>query len=280
MSEENLFQSTEVLESVDDIKQEPTVDDLIEKEFASGVNQSLNIEETPEETIGITITQKDFDELKAKAARVDEVEAKFQKSMDTAYGSFGGKLDNLEQRLQNIQTPAAASTTAPLTKESFTALAAYLDGDDALIEALVTDFGNLPLGGAAAQTQVDYEAVNAAIAETVAERVDQVTKDFEIKLLTLQHPDWRKVRVSEEFTAWEKTLTPEANELLNNSWDGLKLIEAFNQFKNHQAKKEELNLRKQQLLEDNIPIQGGGSRTSQQMTDPFNEGLRKVLNQT
>jgi hypothetical protein len=279
MSEETLFQSTEVLESVDDIKLPPTDEDLIEKEFESGVNQSLNIEETPEETVGITITQKDFDELKAKAARVDEIDAKFQKSLDSAYGSLGGKLDIFEQRLQSIQAPPAAAPV-PLTKESFTALAEYLDGDDALIEAMVKDFSNLPLGGAAAQTPVDYDAVNAAIAETVTERVDQIAKEFEIKLLTLQHPDWRKVRASEEFTAWEKTLTPEDNELLNNSWDGLKLIEAFNQFKSYQAKKEELAQRKQQLLEDNIPIQGGGSRTSQQMTDPFNEGLRKVLNGT
>jgi hypothetical protein len=277
MSDENLFQSTEVLESVDDIKLPPTNDDLIEKEFASGVNQSLNIEETPEETVGITITQKDFDELKAKAARVDEIDAKFQKSLDSAYGSLGGKLEMFEQKLQNMQPP---STPVPITKESFTALATYLDGDDALIDALVTDFGNLPMGGAAASTQVDYEAVNAAIAETVTERVDQITKDFEIKLLTLQHPDWRKTRASEEFLAWEKTLTPEDSEILNTSWDGLTLIGAFNKFNTFKAKKDEIAQRKQQLLEDNIPIQGGGSRTQQQMTDPFNEGLRKVLDGT
>ena len=277
MSDENLFQSTEVLESVDDIKLPPTNDDLIEKEFASGVNQSLNIEETPEETVGITITQKDFDELKAKAARVDEIDAKFQKSLDSAYGSLGGKLEMFEQKLHNMQAP---STPVPITKESFTALATYLDGDDALIDALVTDFGNLPMGGAAASTQVDYEAVNAAIAETVTERVDQITKDFEIKLLTLQHPDWRTTRASEEFLAWEKTLTPEDSEILNTSWDGLTLIGAFNKFNIFKAKKDEIAQRKQQLLEDNIPIQGGGSRTQQQMTDPFNEGLRKVLDGT
>lgn len=56
--------------------------------------------------------------------------------------------------------------------------------------------------------------------------------EYQISLLKAIHPDWEELASSDDFAKWQKTLSPNEQNLMNNSWDGKKIAEYITQFKN------------------------------------------------
>jgi hypothetical protein len=293
----DLFESSDVIED-DAIETtiEPNEDRIAEESFESGLNQSLGIEpvvkdEAPapepvvkQEEVKALFAGFTEDEVKiafGKAQQFDDLNNRLTKTHDTAFGKIG----QLEQTIKELKTAKEnAPVATPLTKESFKALAEYLDDDD-MATALALDLSSLQLGGSQAEAvQVDYDAINAgleerflAMSESFSLQATATKKEFETKLLTIQHPDWEKVNASEEFSTWKATLKQEARDTLNTTWDGGVLGQAFTSFKTWQSKKTEVASKKQQRLEESLLPSGSAGRIQAPSDDDFNQGLKQVL---
>ena len=291
----DLFESSEIIED-DAITGviEHNLDKLAEESFESGLSQSLGKEvEIKQEAPAAIAKQEDIktlfagfteDEVKSafsKAQQYDELNNRLMKTHDTAFGKIG----QLEQTIRELKAAKEHVPVAtPLTKDSFKALAEYLDDDD-MATALALDLSSLQLGGSATEVpHIDYEAINAgfeqkfsAMSESFSLQANATKNDFETKLLTIQHPDWQDVNASEEFSAWKGTLKPEAREILASSWDGSVLGKAFTSFKSWQNNKTELATKKQQRLEESLLPGGSSGRIQAPADDAFNQGLSQVL---
>jgi hypothetical protein len=295
----SLFESSEQFEDddVNDAVAEPSTEQISEDAFESGLNHTLGIEqevktpepkpETKEEVKSLfEVTEDEFNTIRNKANLVDELNNRLTKTHDTAFGKIG----QLEQTIRELkQRSDEAPARTPLTKESFSKLAEYLD-DEEMAEALAADLSSLQLGGSSSESAFDKEAFNASIEEKFAamsqefaaayeQKADATAKDFETKLLTIQHNDWREIAASEEFAAWKGTLKDEARETLDNAWDGVVLANAFTSFKQWKSKKAEVAEKKQQRLEDGIQPARSSGRNQTPSDDAFNQGLKKVLTQ-
>jgi hypothetical protein len=280
MNLDTLFASQEPEETVDPVKTEPTTEELQEREFEAGLAESLG--SAPEETKpepeakqeeALRIAGYTEDEIKVfidKAKLVDDINDRLRQTHDKAFG----KLGQLEQELRNMaQTRSTAAT--PLTKDSFAKLAEYY-GDDELVEALAHDLSSLQLGGQA--PAFDMDAVKTTFNEQLEQVKQQLSDQFEEKLLTMAHPDWETVKDTEDFAAWQKTLPPEGQQLLFNTNDGMTLIKAFNNFKDWKTKREEAEQQKQQRLLDAMPVVGKGGRATSTADDAFMQGVKSVIN--
>ncbi len=256
--------------------------------FESGLNQSLGLETVAKAIEQEPIKQEEVkalfagfteDEVKSafsKAQQFDELNSRLTKTHDTAFGKIG----QLEQTIKELKQ--AKESTSTFTKDSFKALAEYLDDDD-MATALAQDLSSLHMGGQQ-QAEVDYNAINAsfeekflAMSQSFTSQTDANKRDFETKLLTIQHPDWETVNASDEFTNWKATLKQEARDTLNTTWDGSVLGNAFTSFKTWQAKKTDIADKKQQRLQDGVLPSSTSSRTQAPADDAFNQGLTQVL---
>jgi hypothetical protein len=109
--------------------------------------------------------------------------------------------------------------------------------------------------------------------------LSKLREEFEMKALSIAHPDWQQQLNTPEFTEWQTTLRPEDQQRLGSTWDSQELSQAFTKFKDWKTKKAEFERNKQTTLEGNIPIKsnGGGRQQNTYNNDyerGFNEGLR------
>lgn len=256
MSEFDDFTSIE--EPEEEQLEAATDEEIVEEAFEQGLAKSLN-EQVEEPTPEPVKPEYDIQELISKANRVDDLEQQLTKLHDKAFGTIG----QLKQTIDELKTQKVGRPQ--VTKDSFKALAEYFD-DDAIAEAIATGFSN-----------IEY-----APPVNVDERINQVRAElqdsFELKLLSVAHPDWEEIKVADEFSTWIGTLKPEAQETLNKSRDSTTLIKALNQFKTWRNGKQESEAKKQARLENAIPV-SGGHVVARQTDDYFNQGMKKVLGQ-
>jgi hypothetical protein len=286
---ENLFASAPEAEEVPPAAT-PTPEELAEQAFEAGLAEVRGDEQPAEPaqqtappTEPVTPEPVKFagyteDEIKAAFARldkIDELEQRLVANSDKLFGTIG----QLKQQVSTIgqQQPALNQ----VSKDAFKHLVDYF-GDEALGEALANDFSSLPIGSTAPPQNVDLEALTAEISTklstTYDQRVQEATRAFEVKLLSLQHPDWETAKDSPEFADWQNTLSEKARDTLWTSDDGLTLIKAFDSFKAWKTQREQKAAEKQKRLEDAVPATGLGGRSySTEADDPFMQGLNSVI---
>lgn len=269
---DDLFES--VVEGDETITASESEDLIIEQQFESGVNQSLGIEhdaqrESDVKALFAGMTEEELKDIVSKARQVDELSERLKKTHDGAFGRIG----MLEQNLKELSQSRAQQQSVPVSKDSFKALAEYL-GDEEMVEALAKDLESLQIGG---NSGFDSASLLDSINEQVNSKVDEISKSFETKLLTLQHPDWAVIKDTDEFAEWQATLTADAVSTLFESNDGMVLAGAFTKFKAWQGKKSEFAEKKKQRLEDAVLPKGGYGRSQTTADDAFNQGLKKVL---
>lgn len=264
-TDDDLFVSIESKpETVD--PPEPTPEEIQEREFESGVAQVLGKEDDEDDRPSVAdtlIAGMSNDEIKVlleKARRVDELEDRMTKMHDKAFGTLG----NLKQTIDELRNRPVGGGKPNISKETFKALSEYFD-DESVAEALANDFANVQFdAGGTPNVNLD-------------EKLSQIEQKFEIRLLDYAHADWRELYNSSEFAEWKGTLKPEAQEMIDHSWDGAAMAKAFTQFKNWRAKRGEAEQAKQQRLEAGIVPSGSGRSTNSAADDAFNQGLKKVV---
>ena len=213
------------------------------------------------------LKREDFQAIVEKANKVDDLSNRYQQLHDKAFGTIG----QLKQELNALKQ---TRQSAPVSKEMFKEITEYF-GDEALSEALAKDLSGLQLGGGS--PEINDDAINERIEQAVNSWAESINQKTELKILTLQHPDWERIKDTPDFQHWRTTLPPEQNNLLSETWDAITLSSAFASYKLWQGKKSDAAQKKQHRLEAAIAPTSGGSKFDSEATDYFNQGLNKVL---
>jgi hypothetical protein len=268
---ENEFISSETFEEPEE-KNEPVIDEG-EAHFNEGLAEALGEvipepiqDEQPADDFS-WLKREDFQAIVEKANKVDELSNRYQQLHDKAFGTIG-------QLKQEINSLKQTRSSAPVSKEAFKEITEYF-GDEALSEALAKDLSGLQFG--AGTSEINDEAINERIDQAINSRAESLNQEMELKILTLQHPDWKQLKDTTEFQHWRTTLPPEQNNLLSETWDAVTLSSAFASYKLWQGKKSDATQKKQHRLEAAISPTSGGSKFDSEATDYFNQGLNKVL---
>lgn len=154
------------------------------------------------------LTKAEYEQLRSRAALVEEIKAAQEKSFGTAFGKIGG----IERRLQEIASaPSVEIDQADIDalKDDFPPLAAALQK--------VKSLRAIPTGG------IDPSRLDELVQQRIAPALDRINvtveQTVEKRLLTRQHPDWQTVVATPEFAAFTQTLPATEQQQLANSWD-------------------------------------------------------------
>lgn len=186
--------------------------------FEQGFDSARGIEAEPEpETPRIAgYTEDELRELLEDAKEVRKLREREAKVFGTL-GSLKQAVDQLRQ--QAPAAPAAVAITGQLKRLS----AEYPEMAEMLTEDLKDALGS-------GSARVDTTSVE----RVVGERLEQTSRTYEQKLLSVMHPDWRNVATSQEFAQWKGTLPPDELQVAESSWDALSVSEVLTKFKQWQ----------------------------------------------
>lgn len=137
------------------------------------------------------LTKAEYEELKGRAALVEELKATQEKSFGTAFGKIGG-IERTIQQLQAGPQIEISQEDIDALREDFPPLAAALEK--------VRNMRGLPGAG------MDAAKLDELVQQRIAPALDsinaRVAQAVEMRLLAKQHPDFREVDQSDDFKAW------------------------------------------------------------------------------
>jgi hypothetical protein len=150
------------------------------------------------------IPEDEYLSLKATAAKIPEIEARFQQQQDKVFGKIGG----IERLIQESRASGGglAKEDVDQFRGDFPELATVLD----------------KMVGA-------KPAFNAA--EVVTPALVEFERKQEMRALKRVHPDWQEVSQADEFKQWTAAQPTEMQQQLATSWDSDFLAETLTKFK-------------------------------------------------
>ena len=214
-------------------------------------------EPEPERLIaGYTETQ--LRDMLAKISEVDRLKEREAK----VFGTLG----SLKQSLDSMRTQQPTATV--ISKDKFKRLAAEFPE---MAEMLAEDLSGLALP----QQQAGFDP--SQFEAVLSERLEQVQRTQETKLLGMVHKDWRTVVQEPEFQTWKGSLAPEAQEVLNNGWDAELISEGLTAFKEWKTKATQTKVSKQARLETAVaPRSSARAAPVQTAEDAFYQGFKEA----
>ena len=241
--------------------QEPAPTEAVAEDdaFQKGFNAAQGVDEPepkPEPEPEPILTPEQARELLETVAALKQRDAK-------VFGTIG----SLKQQLDAIKsqpTPQAVKLTADKLKRlsaEFPEMAQMLSED--LSEALQ--------GGT-----IDPGQVSELVEQTVSSRLEQTSRSYEAKFLSIMHPDWKQVVASPEFEAWKQTLDEEERDQLLNSWDAQFIAEKISAHKDWKNKTVQNKQTNQRRLESAITPKGSSAPPAPSPDDAFIQGFRQV----
>lgn len=222
--------------------------------------------------------------IRARLAKVDEVDQLRQEMQqltmhrDRQYGVIG----EMKQRMQQLQEMKPAQPSVHLTAGNLK----RLQGEyPELAELLAQDLSEaVSLGGAAPSVGMDSQQIEQMLAQRTAEverrAQDGTMKQVQELLLARDHPDWKAVAASSDFSLWKANLDPRERTMLDSSWDSGVISSAISAFKGWRDKQTERVSSKKQRLERAIQPNGvyANSDTAGE-ADAFMAGFNAVRSQ-
>jgi hypothetical protein len=215
------------------------------------------------------ITEDEFTELTARAAKVDDLEQTHKRDRDAIYGSIGALKQSISSR-QAINLP----------KDKLDALRADLPEVAELVEALA-QAGTAPA--------IDPEAVFRSTEERLKPALQQAEERAEqrawIRLASQRmeevHSGWKNDANGAEFQAYAKAQGPEFMAKLaqaSDAWDYPVISNALTAWKDTKKKAADAASTRRERLASNVNPRGGAapSETPPSREEAFNAGLRKV----
>lgn len=270
-TENELFQSRDNFDDVD-VNEAPTTDDIYTRSFESAASDDTDkvIEvSVPANHLIAGMTDDELKVVLGKAKRFDELDERLTKTHDTAFGRMG----NLEQQFRELQqTRLAAVTPSQLSVDSFKSLNDYF-GDTEIGTALANDLAQLQLGS----SQVTHAGIDE---QRYSNDIAQMRNDFEEKLVSVVHPDWREIKTSQDFGDWYGSLDQRSQAVIASSYKSEDVTRALTSYKTWRDQKVTSQQQKQARLENALPLPSGGGRNGRQAStsyeDAFNQGMKNA----
>ena len=203
------------------------------------------------------ITKADYEQLLSKAAKVDEIQGKIDKS----FGSLGQKIKQLDEQFQARGVAGNIEVTDDVVEDfaqEWPELAPMLRKSLEKFASRIPTAGQHP----AVLQESDIERL-------VSERAERLIEE---RLLTKAHKDWREVSASQEFQGWLQKQPAEFVQKLNESMDSDFVSEALTNFKTERSKAEATAQTRQKRLAAAVTPKGTGGHagTSDSALDAFN----------
>lgn len=214
--------------------------------FEQGFNAAQGIEDQPpaaepEKEEPPAYTPEMVKELMDTVQTLKQREAK-------VFGTIGALKQQIDALKSQPQTPQKAFSLQAdglkRLKAEFPELAELIAAD--LTESMQTG-----------QAQVDPSQMTQLVEQAVSERLENKSREFEAKLLTAMHPDWRAVVKTPEFATWKQSIPEEDRDQFDNSWDAEYLSGKFSEFKDWKSKAVQQTQSRQNRLENAITPRGG-----------------------
>lgn len=211
--------------------------------------------EEPNEPEYAQITKADYEQLLSKAAKVDEIQGK----IDRSFGSLGQKIQQLNEQVQARGVAGNIEVTDDVVEDfaqEWPELAPMLR------KSLEKFASRIPTAGPAVLQESDIERL-------VSERAERLIEE---RLLTKAHKDWREVSASQEFQGWVQKQPAEYVQKLNESMDSDFVSEALTNFKTERSKADATAQTRQKRLAAAVTPKGTGGHagTSDSALDAFN----------
>ena len=195
--------------------------------------------------------------MRERLAQVDKMQAEMQQLIqhrDRQYGTIG----ELKQRIQTMQEAKPSQPTIRLTGESLKRLRGEYPE---LAELLAQDLSEaVSVGGGPASAGISSQEIEQMMAKRAAEAErraqENSMKQVHQMLLAREHPDWKNVANSSDFTLWKANLDPRERTMLENSWDSSVISSALTAFKGWRDKQREKASSKRDRLERAIQPSG------------------------
>jgi hypothetical protein len=167
-----------------------------------------------------------------------------------------GKIGEINREVMRLDALAQSSVQSrefqPLqvTADMFSNMREEFGEDFA--DALARDLSQIPLHqqGGIDQNQIDY---------IVQQKVSQMENNFEMKMVTREHPDWDAIAQSQDFNGWKNQLPNDVQERLDTSWDSNFISAAISAYKRDKTLHQENQSKKNRRLESAVmPHSTGG----------------------
>ena len=172
------------------------------------------------------ITEDELNDLKARAAKIDEIKATQEKSFGTAFGKIGG----IERVLQQLQ---AMPTLGELSQDDFVELKEqFPELAEMQVKGLNRALAKLKATAPAAG--IDPLRVEELVQERIGTAMQKAEVDKraeQVTALDADHPDWRELVAKPEFEVWKATQPTRFQKTFSKTWDADFLSDAFADFK-------------------------------------------------
>lgn len=189
-----------------------------EGEAGDAVEQQASAPEAPEY---VQLTRQEVEELKARAALIDQIKA----TQDKGFGTVGGTIREIRQQIDAIKAGKRIEIDQTeideLRKDGFETHAKALEK---LRELQVVNTGVQP----------------EAIEKVVEERLSGYRQTLESRFLKRVHPDWESYQEHPDFAAWVKAQPAEYQTQLakaSEAWDSDFIADAMTKAKEAAKKK-------------------------------------------
>ncbi len=169
----------------------------------------------------VQITEEEWTATKARAAKVDEIEATWSKRFDQTFGKIGG----LERKIAEITKATPTGEAVQLDEADFAELKEqYPELTTPMLKGLNKVLGKVKGTGGA-----DPEAVDRLVQERVQEFAPALRKEIGDSALNAIVPDWEDEVKTERFVNWLKGQPDEVKALAdsNKYADAAKLLRAY-----------------------------------------------------
>lgn len=208
-------------EGYDDDNPTETPGDEDEAEATAERASDAEAEQPPAEPEYVQLTRAELEELKTRAALIEEIKA----TQDRSFGKFGGTIRELQNKFEAINTgkriEIEQSEIDELRKDGFEAHAKALEK---LRDLQIVNTGVQP----------------EAIDKVVEERMSGFKQQLESRFLKRVHPDWESYQEHPDFAAWVKAQPAEYQTKLtaaSEQWDSDFIADAMTQAKEAAKKK-------------------------------------------
>jgi hypothetical protein len=181
-----------------------------------------------------------------------------------------GTIGALKQQIDALKAaPKPSQAAISLTQDKLKRLSAEFPE---MAQMLAEDLSEA-LQGVSAPPAVAYEEIE----QRINGRLEETSRAYETKLLTVMHPDWREVSAAPEFRGWVETLPEEDREQLANSWDATFIgskLSAFKDWKSKTVQKQQTNQRR---LETAVAPRGNPQKPPEPNPDEaFIQGFKQA----
>lgn len=182
----------------------------------------------------------------------EQVRELFEQNNQRLFGKIG-EINREVKRLEALAQSSVQSREAQpinVTAEMFSNMREEFGEDFA--NALARDLSQIPLSqqGVIDQTQIDY---------LLQQKVAQIENNFEMKLVSREHPDWEQIAQSQDFNGWKNQLPADIQDKLDTTWDSGFISAAISAYKRDKAlHQEQLNKKHDRLEAAVMPSSSGG----------------------